>query len=174
MDARPFAIRLDSVGQLFWPFDARPVAEREVTEDVRWALLDEWERVRKTKPAALTLFAPAAEREGTDEDAIRVALRRSLTKASGPLRRIDPLSRQDRIAAWIGVLVFFLSVALSTAVDRVSDDVLSDSLSQGILVVGWVALWLPAQRVVVQVVPHLFNKRRFTELAALDVRFDWT
>ena len=101
------------------------------------------------------------------------ALYASLRSASGPLRRVDPLSRQDRVAAWIGVLVFFFSVALSTAIDQADADVLSASLSQGVLVVGWVALWLPATRVVVQVIPHLFNRRRFAELSRLDVRFAW-
>jgi hypothetical protein len=47
-----------------------------------------------------------------------------------------------------------------------------EGVSQGILVVGWVALWRPAERFV-EVVPHIFNKRRISEFADIDVRFAW-
>jgi hypothetical protein len=168
-----FAIRLSSIDDLFWEFDARPVAERTLSGDARWAMVDEWDRVRKGGPRELVLYAPDAEREETDEEAVRTAIRNSLHKASGPLRRVDPLSRQERVAAGIGILVFFVTILVSTALDRLSDDVLIASISQGILVVGWVALWGPADRAVVQVGPHVVNRRRFQEFADIDVRFAW-
>jgi hypothetical protein len=168
-----FAIRVASVEDLFWEFDARPVAERTVTAEVRWHLLDEWERVRKAEPSALVIYAPEADRERTDEAAVRSALHASLRKASGPLRRIDPLSRQEKVAATIGIFVLFLSIVFSTLLDRASDDVFVQGLSQGVLVVGWVALWRPAERFVVEVMPHVFNRRRFAEFKEIDVRFEW-
>jgi hypothetical protein len=170
---REFAIRVSSIDELFWQLDARPVAERTLSGDVRWALLDEWERARERRPSHLTIYAPAADRADTDEDAVRAAIHRSLRSASGPLRRIDPLSRQEKVAAWIGVAVLFVSLLVSTALDRVSEAVLVEGLSQGILVVGWVAIWGPAQRFIVEVAPHVFNRRRFAEFADIDVRFVW-
>jgi hypothetical protein len=176
-DVRPstqqFAIRVGSIDQLFWEFDARPVPERTLSGDARWSLLDEWERVRASKPSCLTIYAPESERAETDEDAIRAAVRRSLHKASGPLRQIEPLSRQEKIAARIGIVVLFLSIVVSTAIDRVSEDVVVEGFAQGILVVGWVALWRPAERFVVEVLPHVFNRRRIAEFADIDVRFVW-
>jgi hypothetical protein len=170
---REFAIRVSSINELFWQLDARPVAERTLSGDVRWALLDEWERAREGRPSHLTIYAPAADRADTDEDAVRAAIHRSLRSASGPLRRIDPLPRQEKVAAWIGVAVLFVSLLVSTALDRVSEAVLVEGLSQGILVVGWVAIWGPAQRFIVEVAPHVFNRRRFAEFADIDVRFVW-
>jgi hypothetical protein len=171
--AQQFAIRVDSLSELFWEFDARPVAERTLSGDARWYLLDEWDRLRPARPTCLTIYAPAGERSETDEEAVRIAIRRSLHKAAGPLRRVDPLSRQERIAARIGIAVLFASIVVSTALDRGSDDVLVEGLSQGILVLGWVALWRPAERVVVEVFPHFFNRRRIGEFADIDVRFAW-
>jgi hypothetical protein len=51
--------------------------------------------------------------------------------------------------------------------------VLVEGISQGILVVGWVAIWRPAERFVVEVVPHVFNRRRYSEFADIHVRFVW-
>jgi hypothetical protein len=168
-----FAIRVNSIDELFWEFDARPVAERTISAEARWYLLDEWERVRESRPACLTIRAPAAERADTDEDAVRTAIHRSLHSASGPLRRVDPLSRQEKVAAWIGVAFLLVSIVVSTALDRASEDVLVEGLSQGIVVVGWVAVWRPAERFIVEVAPHVFNRRRIAEFAGIDVRFDW-
>ena len=170
---QPFAIRLDSINDLFWPFDARPVVDRTLSEDARWHLLDEWDRLRDAKPSSLTIYAPASDRPDTDEHAVRIAIHRSLEKAAGPLRRVDPLSRQETVAIRIGILFLFLSIVVSTAIDRVSENVILEGLSQGILVIGWVALWRPAERFIVEVVPHFFNRRRIGEFADIDVRFAW-
>jgi hypothetical protein len=168
-----FAIRLNSFDELFWPFDARPVADRTLSEEARWHLLDEWDRLRDTEPTFLTVYAPASERERTDEDAVRTAIHRSLQKAAGPLRRIDPLSRQEVVAARIGIAFLFASIVVSSAIDRATDDVIMEGISQGVVVVGWVALWRPAERFVTEVVPHIFNRRRIGEFADIDVRFVW-
>jgi hypothetical protein len=171
--AQEFAIRVTSIDQLFWEFDARPVGERTLSGDARWYLLDEWERVRSAEPSALTIYAPEADRAATDEEAVGAAIRSSLLKSSGPLRRIDPLSRQERVAAWIGVAVLLICVMASTAMDMASNNIVVSGLSQAILLVGWVALWRPAERFVVEVVPHVVNRRRFAEFADIDVRFVW-
>jgi hypothetical protein len=168
-----FAIRLNSIDQLFWEFEAGPVAGRTLSGDARWYLLDEWERVRHTEPSHLTVYAPESERADTDEDAVREAIWTSLHKSSGPLRRIDPLSRQEKVSAWIGVAVLLACVWASTGMDQLTDNLVVQGLSQGILLVGWVALWRPAERFVVEVVPHVFNRRRFAEFADIDVRFVW-
>ena len=171
--APEFAIRLASIDQLFWDFDAHAVAERTLSGDVRWNLLDEWERVRDTAPSHLIIYAPESDRAETDEHAVRQAIWASLRKSSGPLRRIDPLSRQERVAAWIGIAVLLICVVASTAIDQATDNVFIQGLSQGILLVGWVALWRPAERFVVEVMPHVVNRRRFAEFADIEVRFAW-
>lgn len=168
-----FHIRLTSIDELFWQFDAAPVAKRALTSDARFALLDEWERVRESDPEALVVYAPERERHGTDENAVASAIRSSLKSASGPLRRVDPLSRQQKVAGAIGIVFLIASIIVSTAIDRASDDIIAESLSQAVLVVGWVALWGPAARIIVEVVPHVFNKRRYAEFADIAVRFVW-
>ena len=168
-----FAIRLTSIDQLFWEFDARPIAEREISADARWAMLDEWDRVRELEPSTLVIYAPASDRAATDEDAISRAIHSSLDSASGPLKRVDPLSRQEKISLRLGLVFWFASILFSTGIDRSSQDVLAEGISQGIVVVGWVALWPPAARFMTEVVPHFFNRRRFAEFADIAVRFVW-
>lgn len=168
-----FAIRLDSIDSLFYPFDAAPVPERTLSSDVRSHLLDEWERLRDANPSWLTVYAPASERAATDEEAVGAAIGADLEAASGPLRGVDPLTRSERVAATIGIAFLFVCIAVSSGLDRISEDVFVEGASQGILLLGWVALWLPAERLVREVVPHFFNRRRFAEFAKIEIRFVW-
>lgn len=168
-----FAIRLASVESLFNEFDARPVPQRRLTYDVRRHLLDEWDRLRDSGPPELVLHAPRGEREDTDEQAVREAIGADLHLASLPLRRGDPLPRSERIGTAFGVFVLFVSIVVSTWLTEDSNDVLIEGIAQGIVVVGWVALWGPAAHFVVEVAPHVFNRRRYREFADIPIRFAW-
>ena len=41
------------------------------------------------------------------------------------------------------------------------------------VVIGWVALWDPAQRVAGDIVPHYFLRKRYAEIAEVELRFAW-
>jgi hypothetical protein len=168
-----FAIRVPTIDALFIEFDARPLPERPLASEVRLHLLDVWEHVRKQHPSTLTIYAPESERPRTDETAVRAAIRADLHASRGPLRRVRARPRSEKIALRIGLVFLFFCVALSSALTRSSDDVLTQGIAQGILVVGWVALWGPAAHLVLEVVPHRLNRKRYAEFADLDVRFAW-
>lgn len=168
-----FAIHLSSMEELFVRYDARPVAARPLAADARGYLLDEWERVRDARPSTLTVYAPEADRAGTDEGAVATAIRTNLHVYSGPLRRTGRLSRRERIGLGFGVVVMFGCIAVSAAIDRLSTNPIVEGISQGIVLVGWVALWAPAEHFVTEVLPHAVNRRRYAEFADVEVRFAW-
>lgn len=87
----------------------------------------------------LNVYAPAAERSEIDEGAVSAAVRANPRAYTRRLRNADPLSRRDRIAAWAGITIFVLTIAVSTSLDRITSDLLIAGISQGIVVVGWVA-----------------------------------
>jgi hypothetical protein len=171
--ATEFAIRLSSIDALFFDYDARPVAQRVLNDEVHAHLLDEWEGLRDSPPSALIVYAPESERAHTDEQAVRVAISSDLRASREPLRRAGPLSRRERIALWIGIAFFLASIAASTGLERLTNDVIIEGMAQGLVLVGWVALWRPAEHFVTQVVPHYFNRKRYAEFADVDVRIVW-
>jgi hypothetical protein len=172
-EPREFAVRIAAIDDLFAEFDARPVAERPLRDAVRLWLLDEWERVRQTRPSILHVHAPATERVAADESGVGVAVRADLRAHTRRLHYANPLNRRERIAVWAGVVIFLITIALATLLDRDFTGVLIVGISQGIVVFGWVALWDPAQRVAGDIVPHYFVRKRYAELAEIEVRFVW-
>ena len=168
-----FAIRVHSVDDLFAALQAGPVADRVLDDDVRYYLLDEWEHVRNMRPSALTVYAPASERHATDEQAVGDAVRADLRRNTLRLHKAFPLSRRDKIAALIGLVVFLVSIFVSTFIEQESSAVLVAGIGQAIVVVGWVALWPSAQSVVVDLLPHHFDRKRYAEFADIELRFVW-
>jgi hypothetical protein len=171
------AIRVQAIDDLFLPLDARPLAERTLRPEVRLKLLDEWDHVRGARSQAssptIYIHAPATQRPGTDEGAVSTAVRADLHAHTRRLHHANPLTYRERIAVWAGIVIFLITIAISTVLDRISSEVLVAGISQGIVVIGWVALWDPAQRVAGDIIPHYFARKRYAELADIDLRFAW-
>jgi hypothetical protein len=172
-ETRQYAIRIAAIDDLFVAFDARPVAERPLRDDVRLWLLDEWEHVPQTRPPTLQVHGPASERVGADEQAIGVAVRADLLAHTRRLHHANPLNRRERIAVWAGVVIFLITIAVSTLIEKNLTGVLVVGVSQAIVVIGWIALWDPAQRVAGDIVPHYFLRKRYAELAEIELQFVW-
>ena len=57
-------------------------------------------------------------------------------------------------------------------IDRYTSDTgLLDAISRGIVLLGWVALWRPAERYV-RAISRRLNRRRYRELAKVPIDFD--
>lgn len=168
-----FAIRVSSIDELFAAFDARPVPERAISDEARQYLLDRWDLVRETHPAALTIHLPESERPSVDTAEVTAALRRGFRTYAGPYHHAVPLSRWQRVEAWWGTIVFLASIIVSASLDKLTSDVFVTGISQGIVVIGWVALWTPVQRLLVDSFPHRRARERYAELTEVAVRFAW-
>ncbi|MBV9003717.1 MAG: hypothetical protein JO181_03600 [Solirubrobacterales bacterium] len=166
-------IRVSSIDALFAEFHAEAISERPLSDAARLYLLDLWEGAHNPKPQALVIRAPAGERSHTDEHAVKEAVRADFLDHSGPYHKAAHFSHRERLAASIGIAILLISIAISTTLERLTGDVIVAGLAQGIVVIGWVALWVPAQRFAVDFVPHRFERRSYARLAQLEIRFEW-
>jgi hypothetical protein len=161
-----------SIDSLFADFYAGPVERRPLSDDLRIHLLELWEGAH-TQPRAVIIHAPASEHADTDEAAVRAAFRTDLRSYSGPYHRAARISHRERKSAWLGVVILLLSIGISEALLRLTSNVVVSGVAQGIVVIGWVALWAPAQRFAVDVIPHWLARKSYARLAELEVRFAW-
>ena len=74
----------------------------------------------------------------------------------------------------MGIVLLFVCIIASTAIDRATDEIVLQGVSQAILLLGWVALWDPAARLVTEILPHFFNRRRFRSSRTSKSRFSWS
>ena len=71
------------------------------------------------------------------------------------------------------MVIFLITIVVSTSLDNASTAALIAGISQAIVVIGWVALWDPAQRVAGDIVPHYFLRKRYAELVEIELQFIW-
>jgi len=82
-------------------------------------------------------------------------------------------SRSGRREALIAFGFLVVCLLASSLVDQVTEnDALFVSISQGLVVLGWVAMWQPAQQLV-QAISLRLSKKSYEELAALPIEVSW-
>jgi hypothetical protein len=173
--ANPQAIEIavPSINALFAEFHAEPISERPLSENARWYLLDLCESVADPGPEMLIIRVPASERSRTDEQAVKTALRADFLAHTGSYLKAARLSHRERLSAFIGIAILLLSIAISTTLERLTGNVIVAGIAQGIVVLGWVALWAPAQRFAIDLIPHRFERRSYARLAQLEIRVEY-
>jgi hypothetical protein len=166
------AIRVPSVQALFDAWSVEPLKRRPLSDEARERIVDEWTHARKRGdgPFALSLTLPEAERrEGLDDDiaaAVHADMERMVVDSRRHWIRRSLRPRETRI----GIVLFFVALALGALVDYGDSD---SFLGQVFVVVAWVALWGPAARLITAA-SFRIARRRFTELAGIEVRVSWT
>ena len=161
------AIRAPSVEALFDPWSVEPLARRPLSDEARGRIVDGWAEVRKraTGPAAVALRLPESERRDGLDATIAAAVRRDMeTMAVDARRRWIRRSLSPRESR-IGLLLFFVALAISWVLG-------GGFLDQTFVVLAWVALWGPAYRVITAASFRLARKR-FAELATAEIRVSW-
>jgi hypothetical protein len=169
------AIRAPSVGALFDAWSVEALAERPLSDEARERIVDAFATVRKgaSGPPRLTLILPAGERnEGLDGEIVGAVRRDMETMRVSAKRHWIRRALAPREAR-IGILVFFVALAIAAAIDYGSSDgSLENLLSQTFVVLAWVALWGPAYRLMTAASFRL-GRRYFEELAEAEIAVRW-
>lgn len=164
-----FAIRVPSLDDLLDPYSVEPLERRPLREDVRERILYAWIDTREERPSHLTVQLPAdGGGQGLDRR-LEAAIRHDLEATAAESRRLRAFTRGERLEALIALAFMIVSLVASSFLDAIADgDALLEGLSQGLLVLGWVALWSPAERIVRTVSRRLFH-RRYRELSQVPI-----
>ena len=168
-----FGIRVSSVDELLDPYSVEPVETRPLRDDVRDLILYEWIDTREERPTRLVVQMPTSERRPELDRRLSAAIRNDLEQTYEEAGRIRTFTRSERHEAWIGLAFLFITLTVSGIIDRYTSDTgLLDAISQGIVLLGWVALWRPAERYV-RAISRRLNRRRYRELAQVPIDFNW-
>jgi hypothetical protein len=82
-------------------------------------------------------------------------------------------SRGERREAQVAFLFLVICLLASSLVDsETANDALFSGISQGLLVLGWVAMWQPAQQVF-SAVSRRLSRSRYRELSQVPVEIAW-
>ncbi len=168
-----FAIRAPSVDDLLDPYSVGPVAQRPLTDEVRDRILWAWIDTRHERPSHLTVELPGSERREGLAEKVKGAIRHDLEETYVSSKKWLSVSRSERRETLIAFGFLIVCLVLSSLIDQATaNDAFFSSVSQGLVVLGWVALWSPAQRLFATVSRRL-NRRRYRELSQARIEIEW-
>jgi len=168
-----FAIRVPSVDELLDAYSVEPLERRPLRDDVRERILRTWIDTREERPSHLTVELPANERRaGLDAD-LKEAIRQDLSRTYQESKRLHVFTRGERREAEVAFMFLVVCLLASSLFDKVTaNEALFTSVSQGLVVLGWVAMWQPAQQVF-HAVSRRLSRSRYRELSQVPVEIAW-
>ncbi len=139
-------IRLGAIGQLFDPLDPAPPAERSLDWKAEEYIVGSARDLTGAEAIKLVLYLPPAELEGPAAADVAAAIRNYFDyRMEMAARSLRYLWREGRLTLAIGFAALFFCISLRQLVFAFGAGTLQDILAEGLLILGWVAMWRPVQ-----------------------------
>jgi hypothetical protein len=158
---RAVDLTVGTTASLFSGLDPSPPGQRDLAPEIQSYIVDAVTEIGGPAQAKIVIHLPAAElarAEGVG-DAVRHFFTYRAWAATQDLRR---LLRTGYASLAIGVLFLIACLALRGALQARVDTGLGTVFGEGLVIVGWVALWRPLETFLYDWWP-IWRRRRFYE-----------
>ena len=168
-----FAIRVPSVDDLLDPYSTEPLERCPLRDEIRERILLAWIDTRDERPSHLSVEMPVQDRERAPAEKLQRAIRNDFVETFRSSTRFHVFTRGQRREAEVAFVFLILCLLGSSLIDSVTrNDALFSGISQGLLVLGWVAMWQPAQQVF-QAISQWLSRSRYRELSQVPIEIEW-
>jgi hypothetical protein len=172
---RPIEVRVAELRQLFNAIDPSPFRERDLDPQAVEFIV-EWGRdLPGSAPLALVVHLERAAGPPEEAAALRDAIHEFFhQRAVGARRQLRELFRRGRISLAIALVFLAAAIAASDALAMsFPDSHVTGVLREGLLIVGWVAMWRPAEVFLYDWWPIRAEARLYDRLSAMPVRIEY-
>ena len=158
-------ISLSRLTQLFNSLDPSPFHERDLDQDAEEYIIGSAEEIARQRPLCLVIHLPAEQLPETGRTDLGEAIHNYFAyRETNERRRLRLLFRDGRIALITGLAFLFCCVLLRELAFSLGNGAVSDIIGEGMLIIGWVAMWRPLEIFLYEWVPM---RRRCQILAKL-------
>ncbi len=158
-------VNLSRLAQLFNSLDPSPFHERDLDQDADDYIVGSAEEAPRQHSLRLVIHLPADQLPTTAAPDIATAVHHYFVyRESQERRRLRRLFRDGRIALMIGLGFLLSCMLLRELAFSLGRGAISDIIGEGMLIIGWVAMWRPLEIFLYEWVPI---RRRCRILAKL-------
>lgn len=163
-------IKLNSLAQVFNSLDPSPFHERDLDADAETYIVEAARELPHAEPLKLVFHLPADHLDQAAIAGLDHAIHNYFAyRAEAAWRELRFTLRQGRTALAIG-LGFLLGCMLARqVVATLGHGAIAQVLAEGLLILGWVAMWRPIQIFLYDWWPIRNRARLYTKLAATPV-----
>lgn len=168
--AERIEVRVRHLQQLFNMIDPSPFHDRDL-DPAADEFIEGWAGALPTAaPLELLVYVDEPSTRGNDIDVLRVSVKQFYRrKSEAAQRRLRELFRRGRISLLIAVLFLGTLGAIANALVGVVHGTVGAILREGLLIVGWVAMWRPLEIFLYDWWPIRAQRKLFDRLAAMPV-----
>lgn len=144
-DAFLIEIKLSDVRQMFNSLDPAPFLEKDLDEDAQAYIVDSAREFHLKTPLKLVLHVPEAQAAEVSRHLPEAVHNYFAYRAEIAQKEFKFTLRQGRWALLIGLLFLVLCLSLSEMAAQIEHGTIARILQEGLLIMGWVAMWRPVQ-----------------------------
>ena len=164
------AIRLSRLQQLFNSFDPSPFHEKDLDQDAEEYIVGSVDDFPLPRALKLVLQLPADQLAVAQDLHLEAAIHNYFTyRAREARRRMRFLFREGRFALLIGLAFLFVCTLVRQVAFTFVPSATTQAVAEGLLIVGWVAMWRPLQIFLYDWWPIRHRRRLFSKLAEMPV-----
>jgi hypothetical protein len=163
-------LNLGRLSQLFNSFDPSPFHERDLDQDAEEYIVSSAEEIPRQRPLSLIIYLPTDQLPTAGAPDLGESIRHYFAyREAHKRRRLRLLFRDGRIAFVTGVLFLFGWMLLRSLLHSFGHEAVLDILDEGLLIIGWVAMWRPLEIFLYEWVPLNRRCRIFAKLSKIPV-----
>jgi hypothetical protein len=164
-------IELRSMMQIFNSFDPAPFHEKELDASAEVYIYNSVGEFPLKKPLELMVYLPSSEigtdTEETLRDAIRYHFSYKKLLTDIELRKILQRGRRNMTIAFVFLFLCLLMIRL---LSTLQGGLLKTTFSEGLTIIGWVALWEPVNVFLYGWWPLVQKKNIYIKILGMDVK----
>jgi hypothetical protein len=139
-------ISLGRLQQLFNSLDPSPFHDRDLDHDAEEYIVGWAEEVALHRPLRLVIHLPPSEQAKSDQPVLERAIHNYFAyQQRQSQRRLRLLFRDGRIALLIGIAFLFVCILIRQVAYSFGSGAVAEIIAEGMLIVGWVAMWRPLE-----------------------------
>ena len=163
-------INLSRLPQLFNSLDPSPFHERDLDQDAEEYIIGSAEEIPRQRPLVLVIHLPKDQLPDPGAANLGEAIHNYFAyREAHERRRLRLLFRDGRIALVSGLTFLFCCVLLRELASSFGNYAASDIFGEGMLIIGWVAMWRPLEIFLYEWVPIRRRCRILSKLSKMPV-----
>ncbi len=163
-------INISRLAQLFNSLDPSPFHERDLDQDAEEYIVGSAEETPRQRQLELVVHLPADQLPGSCAPDLGEAIHNYFAyRQMNEQRRLRLLFRDGRIALVTGLVFLFCCTLIRELAFSFGHDAISDIVGEGMLIIGWVAMWRPLEIFLYEWVPVRRRCRILARLAKMRV-----
>ena len=170
-DRHVIDVRVSDLRQLFNSLDPSPFHEKDLDRDAEEYIVGWADEASPQSPLELVVRLPHDQVETAERSDLARAVHNYFSyRAVASHRRIRFQLREGRWALAIGLVFLFACMLLRQFAGSIDQSTLRQILQEGLVILGWVAMWRPLQIFLYDWWPVRHHARLYQRLAEMPVK----